>query len=80
MCLYSHQISFTSSAWRSLLGDPNDYLAVIRTPVESLGGNLVNAFFTQDSYDVLAIADFPSTVSPEEISIAFYAAGAIARI
>jgi len=80
MCLFSHQISFTSSAWNTLMGSPDDPLAPIRRPVESLGGNLVNAFFTEDAYDVLAITEFPEAVSRDAIAIAFYAGGVVARV
>lgn len=80
MCLFSHQISFTSSAWHSLTENAEDPLGPVRAPVESLGGSLLNAFFTYDSYDVLAIAEFPEAVSPDDISIAFYADGRVARV
>ena len=80
MCRFSHQISFTSAAWHALMQDPTDPLAPIRSPIESLGGRLVSAYFTRDSYDVLALSEFPDTVSPDEISIAFYSGGAVATI
>jgi uncharacterized protein with GYD domain len=80
MCRFSHQISFTSSAWHSLMEDPLDPLSAIRTPIESLGGRLEEAFFTEDSFDVLAIADFPESVSPADLAVAFYAGGSIAQI
>jgi uncharacterized protein with GYD domain len=80
MCRFYHQISFTSSAWHILMEDPIDPLAAIRTPIESLGGTLVCAFFTEDSYDVLALSEFPDAVSSDDISIAFYSGGAIATI
>jgi uncharacterized protein with GYD domain len=81
MCRYSHQISFTSSAWQSLVQNSADPLASIRTPIQSLGGNLVNAFFTGDCcFDLLALTEFPNSVSADDISIAFYAGGAIATI
>lgn len=60
--------------------DPIDPLAPIRTPIESLGGTLVGAFFTEDSYDVLALSEFPDAVSLDDISIAFYAGGSVATI
>jgi uncharacterized protein with GYD domain len=60
--------------------DPLDPLAAIRLPVESLGGHLLNAYFTEDSYDVLAITEFPDVVSPDDIFVAFYAGGAVAAI
>jgi uncharacterized protein with GYD domain len=80
MCLFSHQISFTSSAWHALAQNSSDPLAWVRGPVESLGGNLLNAFFTGDTYHVLAITEFPEAVSSDDISIAFYAGGAVARV
>ena len=57
-----------------------DPLGAIRGPVTALGGTLVDAFFTEDSYDVLAITEFPDSVSPDDISIAFYAGGSVARL
>jgi len=80
MCLYAHQISFTSSAWHALIAEPADPLRAIRGPIESLGGKLLNAFFTEDSYDVLAITEFPEKVSADTIAIGFYADGGVARI
>jgi len=80
MSRFSHQISFTSSARHSLLHDPVDPLGAVRGPIEALGGTLVDAFFTEDSYDVLAITEFPDSVSPDQISIAFYAGGSVARL
>jgi uncharacterized protein with GYD domain len=77
---FSHQISFTSAAWRSLMEDLTDPLAPIRSPIESLGGKLVSAYFTKDAYDVLALSEFPDTVSPDDISIAFYSGGVVATI
>lgn len=80
MFRYSHQISFTSSAWHALLEDAIDPLAPVRAPIESLGGTLVTAFFTEDSYDVLALSEFPDVVSLDAISIAFYAGDTVATI
>jgi uncharacterized protein with GYD domain len=80
MCRFSHQISFTSSAKRSLLSEPADPFSPVRAPIESLGGKLLGAFFTDDTYDVLALSEFPDAVSPNDISIAFYSDGAVATI
>jgi uncharacterized protein with GYD domain len=80
MCRFSHQISFTSSARHSLLSEPVDPFSPVRAPIESLGGKLLSAFFTDDTYDVLALSEFPDAVSPNDISIAFYSGGAVATI
>ena len=59
---------------------PLDPLAPIRHPIDSLGGNLEGAFFTEDSFDVLVIAQFPDSVSPADLAIAFYSGAAVASI
>lgn len=80
MCRFSHQIRFTSAAWHSLMQNAQDPLEPVRMPIESLGGKLVGAFFTEDSFDMLALSEFPDSVSREDISIAFYSGGAVATI
>ena len=80
MVRFSHQISFTSAAWHTLMENTHDPLQSIRTQIESLGGKLQHAFFTHDVYDVLAITEFPFDVSPADLTIAFYAGGAVANI
>jgi uncharacterized protein with GYD domain len=81
MCRFSHQISFTNAAWHSVLQNPHDPFEPIRVPIESLGGKLQDAFFTQDeAFDVLAITEFPESVSPSDLAIAFSAGGAVANI
>jgi uncharacterized protein with GYD domain len=77
---FSLQISFTTPAWHALLDSPYDPLAAIRTPVESLGGKLEDAYFTEGTCDVLAITEFPDAISASELAVAFYAGGAVARI
>jgi uncharacterized protein with GYD domain len=77
---FSHQISFTSSAWPALFREAIDPFSPIRLPIEALGGKLISAFFTDDCYDVLALSEFPAAVSAADISIAFYAGGAVATI
>jgi uncharacterized protein with GYD domain len=80
MSRFSLQISFTTPAWLAILDDSHDPLTVVRAPVESLGGTLHDAFFTQGAFDILAITEFPESVSHSELSIAFYAGGTVARI
>lgn len=80
MFRFFHQIRFTTPALHAAIQNPHDPLQAIRAPVESLGGNLRDAFFTGDAYDVMAITEFPDNVSPADLSIAFYAGGAVATI
>jgi uncharacterized protein with GYD domain len=80
MSRFSLQISFTTPAWLAILDDSHDPLAVVRAPVESLGGELHEAFFIQGAFDILAITEFPESVSHSELSIAFYADGTVACI
>jgi len=77
---FCHQISYTSSAWRRVLQNPEDRFELVRSPIESLGGKIHTVFFALDSYDVLALTEFPETTSPTDISVAFFSSGEVAQI
>ena len=79
MSHFCHQISYTSSAWRRILQSPDRFDSV-RSPIDSLSGTLHAVFFALDSYNVLAITEFPDSVSPADISVAFFASGEVAQI
>jgi len=76
---FCHQISFTSSAWRRVV-DNQDRFQSVRAPIDSLGGKLHSVFFAVDSYDVLAISELPESVSPSDISVAFFSSGEVAQV
>jgi uncharacterized protein with GYD domain len=80
MLHFCHQISYTNAAWTRVLQNPQDRFEAVRATIESLGGKIDAAFFTMDSYDVLAITEFPDGVSPASIAIAFSAGGEVAHI
>jgi len=80
MSRYCLQISFTTQAWKHLSHIPQDHFAVVRTPIEKLGGSIHSTFFTTGRFDLLAIAEFPDRVTPAEISVAFADGGAVASI
>jgi len=80
MSLYCLQISFTSQAWGHLAHDPQNRSAVVRAPIERLGGSIHATFFTTGRFDLLAIAELPDHITPAEISVAFAHGGAVASI
>jgi uncharacterized protein with GYD domain len=80
MSHYCLQISFTNQAWGHLAHAPQDRSAVVRAPIERLGGSIHATFFTTGRFDLLAIAEFPEHVTPAEISVAFAGGGAVASI
>lgn len=80
MSHFCHQISYTSAAWTRILQNPQDRFQSVRAPIESLGGKIHAAFFVMDSYDVLAITEFPEEVSSGTVAIAFSAGGEVAHI
>jgi len=77
---FCHQISYTSSAWHRVLQNPEDRFELVRSPIEALGGQIHAVFFAMDSYDVLAIAEFPDSVSASDISVALFSSGEVAQI
>lgn len=80
MCYYCHQVSYTTEAWNKVIQNADDRFEDIRRPIENLGGRFRAAFFTTGNFDVLAITEFPETVTPAEIAVAFAGGGAIATI
>ncbi|HXR33388.1 MAG TPA: GYD domain-containing protein [Verrucomicrobiae bacterium] len=80
MSHYCLQISFTTQAWNHLSHTPQDRFAVVRTPIEQLGGSIHATFFTTGRFDLLAIVEFPEHITPAEISVAFAHGGAVASI
>jgi uncharacterized protein with GYD domain len=77
---FCHQISYTNAAWHRVMQNPHDRFELVRGPVESLGGRIHAAFFALDSYDVLALTEFPENTSAADISVAFFAGGDVAQI
>jgi uncharacterized protein with GYD domain len=77
---FCHQVRYTSAAWPRILQHPEDRFASLRIPIETLGGTVQAAFFAIDSFDVLAITEFPESVTASDISVAFSAGGEIAHI
>jgi len=80
MSHYCLQISFTNQAWSHLPYNSQDHFAVVRAPIEELGGSIHATFFTTGRFDLLAIAEFPDHITPAEISVAFAHGGAVASI
>lgn len=78
MSYFSLQISFTNQAWTHLAQNPQDRFAVIRAPIEKLGGSIQASFFTTGRFDLLAIAEFPEHITPADIAVAFADGGAVA--
>jgi len=80
MSYFCHQVSITSEAWSKIIQHSEDPFQSIRTPIENLGGKFCIVFFTTGRFDVLAITEFPDSVTPADLSIAFAQGGAVASI
>ncbi len=73
---YLHQVAYTPEAWAALTKNPQDRTAIVRAPIEKLGGKIVDAYFSFGAYDVVAITEFPDNVAAAAIAMAFAAGGA----
>jgi len=77
MPAYLSQIAYTSDAWRTQVGNPQNPLDRIRSVVENLGGQIETAYYAFGDYDIVAIAQFPDNASAAAFSLAAHAGGAI---
>jgi uncharacterized protein with GYD domain len=66
--------------WTRSIHNPQDPFEAVRTPILRLGGRIESSYFAVGSFDVLAITQFPDTMSIGEIPVAFATGGAVARI
>lgn len=80
MPTFCHHVRYTTDGWKRSRDNAADRFAALRAPIERLGGSLRASFFTNGSFDVLAISEFPEDISSADISAAFADGGAIATI
>jgi uncharacterized protein with GYD domain len=58
---YLHQIAYSREGWEALLAHPQNRIEAVRPAIEKLGGKLETAWFAFGEYDVIVIADCPTT-------------------
>ena len=80
MPIFCHHVRYTTDGWSRSFQNDGDRFAAVRAPIEKLGGALRATYFTNGTFDVLAISEFPEDISSSQISIAFADGGAIATI
>jgi uncharacterized protein with GYD domain len=80
MPTFCHHVRYTTDGWNRSRDNATDRFAAVRAPIEKLGGSLRATYFTNGSFDVLAISEFPEHITSSDISVAFADGGAIATI
>jgi uncharacterized protein with GYD domain len=80
MARYLFQASYTSEAWATQVGNPQNRIEVIRPVIERLGGRLESAYLSFGDYDVVVIAEMPDNISAAAFSLATTAGGALKAI
>jgi uncharacterized protein with GYD domain len=76
MSIYLTQVAYNTESWNKLVANPQNRFDAIRTPIEHLGGKLLNGWFSFGDYDAVCIIDMPGNVEVAAIAIAFAAGGA----
>ena len=77
MPAYLAQVSYTSDAWRTQVGNPQSPLDRVRSVVENLGGQIDSIYYAFGDYDIVAIIQFPDNQSAAAFSLAAHAGGAV---
>ena len=77
MLAYLAQVSYTSDAWRTQVGNPQSPLDRVRSVVENLGGQIESIYYAFGDYDIVAIVQFPDNQSAAAFSLAAHAGGAV---
>lgn len=79
MAKYAFFFSYTSDAWARMISTPGDRTAAVRQVLDSVGGSLECIYWMAGSFDGMAIADLPDTVSAAAVSMAVASTGSFAR-
>ena len=79
MAQYMFQLDYTSDAWKALVQNPQNRLDAVRPLIESLGGTVLNAWYTFGDYDVVVMFDLPDNVSAAAFAAIVSAGGAAHR-
>lgn len=77
MPFFLHQVSYTPEALARLIANPQDRFDAVRTPVDKLGGRVLNSYFAFGEYDAVVITEMPDNVSAAAIALAFAAGGSL---
>lgn len=80
MPLYKIDFSYTPETWAALCENPEDRSAPVRTLAESMGGRLVDFYYSFGEYDGFAIFDVPDNPSAGAASLAAFAPGHMAGV
>ena len=77
MPAYLAQVSYTSDAWRTQVGNPRSPLERVASVVEKLGGKIDSIYYAFGDYDIVAIVQFPDNQAAAAFSLAAHAGGAV---
>ncbi len=77
MPAYLVQVTYTSDAWRTQVGNPQNPLNRITSVVENLGGSIESIYYAFGDADIVAIVQFPDNQSAAAFSLAAQAGGAV---
>ena len=56
-----HQVSYTPEALSRLLANPQDRFDAVRSPIEKLGGRVLNSYFAFGQHDAVLITEMPDS-------------------
>jgi uncharacterized protein with GYD domain len=79
MAHYLLQVSYTTSAVKAMVANPQNREDAARKVVESMGGKLNSFHFALGEFDVVMIAEFPSNVAAASVAMATGATGALSK-
>ena len=77
MAKFMVQASYSSGSVATMVQNPQDRSAVIRTVIERMGGTLESMYYAFGDYDLVAIADIPDNVSAAALSMSISSGGAL---
>ena len=72
---YLVQAAYTPEAWHAMVKNPHSRVEAVRPAIEHLGGKLIGGWAAFGDYDMVLIAELPSSVDAAALAIAAAAGG-----
>jgi uncharacterized protein with GYD domain len=73
-------LNYSAQSKQALLANPTDRTVAAAAAAKALGGKLICGFGTLGKYDMIAIAELPSSEAAAALSVALGASGGFDRI
>ena len=80
MSQFLYHVAYTSESWATQVREHGNVLERLQPIMDACGGSVISCFYAFGEYDLVLIADFPSSEEAAAFSLAVTAGGSLKAI